>query len=383
MLRSPLGAIVVLIALSGCLAACAAQPAPATTTITVSVEHCGRGWSTPHAGQQSFLLANEDIVAGEVFLVRANTGDVVAYVDNVAPGASAELPLTLGSGRYQFRCAMADRDVAIGATVVVPGTATAGTSAVAAVTDNDLVSIAKAYQAYVQDALPGLRLLLADLSSDLGTGNLSLAKTDWLHANLAYQGLGGAYGAFGDLASRIDGTAAGLRNGTADEAFTGFHRIEYGLWHGQTAGQLAPFGIQLVSLIGGLTTSLAETRIAPLDVAIRAHEIAENALQFELTGESDFGSGTELASVGAELDGTSELLRLLTPLLKSRYPGLPRALHQLEVTRADIAAFGVGDTWTPADELSTANRERVNSDVSELAELLAPIASICEPRRSQ
>jgi iron uptake system component EfeO len=383
MLRSTLSAIVVLIALSGCLSACASKPATSATTITISVEHCGRGWSSPHPGQQSFLLTNEDIVAGEVFLVRANSGDVVAYVDNVAPGATAELSLALGSGRYQFRCAMADRDVTGGTAVVVPGGETGGTPAVAPVTENELVPIAKAYQSYVRDALPGLQGLVADLGTDLGTGNLSLARADWLRAHLAYQRLGGAYGAFGDLAARIDGTTAGLPNGIDDVAFTGFHRIEYGLWHGQPARELVPYGVQLATAVDGLAANLADARVAPLDVAIRAHEIAENALEFELTSQSDYGSGSELASVDAEMDGTSELVTLLTPLLRSRYPDLPRALHQLGATRTDVEAFHVGDTWTRLHDLSTANREQVNSDVSELSELLAPIASICEPRRSQ
>jgi iron uptake system component EfeO len=383
MLRSTLGAIVVLIALSASLVACSSERPSRETTITVSVEHCGTGWTAPHPGQQSFLLANHDIVAGEVFLVRALTGAVVAYVDNVAPGATAELHIDLGSGRYQFRCAMADRDVARGGAVVVPGHAAGGATAVTAVTEDQLVPIAKAYQSYVENALPVLRALVVALAADLDADNVSLARVDWLRAHLAYQRLGGAYGAFGQLASQIDGTSAALPNGVDDVGFTGFHRIEYGLWHGQSDQELAPYGTRLVAAVDELAASVAGSRIAPLDVAIRAHEITENALQFDLTGESDYGSGSELASVDAELDGTNELVTLLAPVLQSRYPGLSRARHQLILTKDDVDGFDAGGAWMTPDDLPTANRERINSDMSEVSELLAPIASICEPRRTQ
>ena len=33
----------------------------------------------------------------------------------------------------------------------------------------------------------------------------------------------------------IDGSPDGLPDGVNDPSFTGFYRIEYGLWHGQSA----------------------------------------------------------------------------------------------------------------------------------------------------
>lgn len=41
----------------------------------------------------------------------------------------------------------------------------------------------------------------------------------------------------------------------------------------------------------------------PGDLPLRAHEILENALQFELTGDTDEGSGTNLATVDSNLAG--------------------------------------------------------------------------------
>jgi iron uptake system component EfeO len=364
---------VLVIAASGCTAS---QPA-AAATITVAVQDCGSGWTSPHPGQQTFVLKNRDIVAGEVFLVDA-TGAVVAYVDNVGPNATAHLSIDLGSGKYAFRCAMSDSDVAYGKKVTIAGHARGGVNPVRAVTTNDLVPAIKAYQSYVEDALPKLGELTNKLSGDIRSGDLASARRDWLPAHLEYERLGAAYGAFGDADQAINGTTAGLPKGVADPKFTGFHRIEYGLWHGQSASELRPIAAQLVGTIMALTRTFATARIQPLDIGIRAHEIAENALQFELTGQTNYGSNSNLATVGANLEGTAVVLGILHGVIAPRYPELAQTLAQLAKAKKDVAA----NDKTALDDLPTAKRELIDSDVSELTELLAPIASICEPRRT-
>jgi iron uptake system component EfeO len=370
-------AIGLAVGLTGCASTSGASTA---MRITVASEHCGHGWSDPRPGQQTFLLANTDIVTGEVFLVDAATGAVYAYVDNVAPGATARLRVDLGSGRYSFRCAMSDEGVARGSEVTVPGNARGGPRPVQAVTDQTLVPIAKQYDAWVASRLPGLVRLVTVLDEDLRSGNLGRARADWLPAHLAYERLGAAYGVFGDADAAINGLPTGLAGGVADPRFTGFHRIEYGLWHGQSSAVLAPMGAQLLRDVHTLQQAITSSSIATLDLAVRSHEIAENALQFDLTGETDFGSGSSLASVGAELDGTSEVLGLMTPVLTPRYPDLGTAESALAAARADVSAEFVHGAWTPLNDLSRTSRERIDADLSGLCTLLAPIASIAEPR---
>ncbi|GAA3156073.1 hypothetical protein GCM10017687_87630 [Streptomyces echinatus] len=46
----------------------------------------------------------------------------------------------------------------------------------------------------------------------------------------------------------------------------------------------------------------------PRPAGLRAHEILENTVQFELTGRTDYGSGSNLATARANLDGTRAVL---------------------------------------------------------------------------
>jgi iron uptake system component EfeO len=352
------------------------------TNVNASIDACGQGWTDPHAGQQTFVVKDVDIVPGEVYLTNAKTGDVFAFLEPISPATTANLSIDLGSGTYAFRCAMEDQDVVVGPTVTIPGNVPDPVPPVAPVSQNDLIPPTKAYETYVEGKLPGLAKQVGTLEADIAGGQLAKARTDWLPAHLTYEQLGAAYDAFGDIDASINGTTAGLPGGLADKDFTGFHRIEYGLWHGQSAATLTPYAQQLVKDVATLRSQFPTAQITPLDVSIRAHEIMENALQFELTGETDYGSNTNLATVSANLQGTVVVLGLIKSLLVPRYPALGQLESELTQTQQAVAATDVHGTWTPWSGLSTSQREHINADVSELVELLAPIAAICEPRRT-
>ena len=113
----------------------------------------------------------------------------------------------------------------------------------------------------------------------------------------------------------------------SDPAFTGFYRIEYGLWHGQGARQLDGPAAKLDRDVLALRRFWPGMEIDLLDLGLRTHEILENALEFQLTGHDDYGSGTTLATTAANITGTRELLTVLRPLLVAALPGPARGVR--------------------------------------------------------
>jgi iron uptake system component EfeO len=374
----------VCIAVSGCTTTvkkpAAASPTP---TVNVSLSNCGQGWHPTRAGPQQLRLSNTDTRAGEVYVADAKTGALFGYVEPLGAGTSADLALDLGAGRYRIECVMEDSDPILGPVVTLTGSSTVQSPSVLPVSDADLIPYVKQYEAYVTRTLPSLATATHQLAQDIAAGRLVNARRDWLPAHLIYERLGAAYGAFGDADRAINATADGLPGGVRDVGFTGFHRVEYGLWHGQSAAALVPAARALDVAVGGLRANFAGAQIDPLEVAIRAHEITENALQFELTGRTDYGSHSNLATVQANLAGTVTVLDILKPLIASRYSAFSLTLVEVAAAQQDLARLrpASGD-WPALSALTRAQHERVDSDVSELTELLAPIASICEPRRS-
>jgi len=58
---------------------------------------------------------------------------------------------------------------------------------------------------------------------------------------------------------------------------------------------LAPVAAQLTKDVNALLAWWPTQQIPLSDVGLRTHEILENALQFQLSGNDDYGSGTTLA----------------------------------------------------------------------------------------
>jgi high-affinity iron transporter len=196
---------------------------------------------------------------------------------------------------------------------------------------------------------------------------------------LAYERLGAAYGTFGALDGAINGRADGLPNGVHDKGFTGFLRLEYGLYHGESASGLRTITDQLDANVHKLAAEFPKLQIVPSDIPLRAHEILENTLQFELTGDTDEGSHTNLATARANVDGTSMVLGVLTQQLRQRDPTLyTQAETGLHTLGTLLDSYDRDGRWTPLSALSQTQREHINAVTGQLLEQLALIPNILQ-----
>jgi iron uptake system component EfeO len=359
-----------------------ADSASAGTTVEISLGGCGRGWDHPRPGAQLFRLHNTTDRIIEAHLVDARTGALYGEVEGLAPGTTRTLRASLGDGSYRFRCIPEDADAIDGPTVRVTGARHHGGPAVVPVDQHDLIPPTLAYQKWVGARMADLEKKTDALRDALRRGDLPAARRTWLPAHLVYERMGAAYGTFGDADQAINGTDAGLPGGVHDPGFTGFHRLEQGLWHHASAADLRPFADRLAHDVHTLRTTWSQQRMDPRDMGLRAHEILENTLRFELTGRTDYGSGTSLATARANLDGTQAVLRRLRPLLTTRYPHLAALEKSLARTRDALDAQHRHGHWTPLDKLTRRAREQIDADVDDLVERLADIAVICDVRRT-
>jgi iron uptake system component EfeO len=358
----------------------AAGPGP--TTLTLSNTDCGNGWTNPHAGRQDIVVRNEGDAGAEVDLIDVGTGKVYGEIEGLGQGTAESMTVSLAPGKYALRCLVEDVETMTGPTVTIGGTGTDNPGAVV-VTQTDLLGPLKQYQDYVDAGVATLVAKTDALQAAAHSGGTAAAEAAWLPAHLAYESLGAAYDAFGDFDGEINGTTAGLPDGVNDKDFTGFHKVEYDLWHGAPAATTAADADALDGFVHGLQADLPNEETQAIDLGLRTHEIIENAVQFELTGKTDEGSGTNLATIDANLAGDREVLSVLRPLLASRYPQLPQVDQWSARLETLLQAQHHPDgSWTPVQQLDQPTREKLNGALSELTEVLAPIAAITEPRRA-
>jgi high-affinity iron transporter len=355
--------------------------ATAQRTITITDTRCGAGWKPSSSSTQSFVIVNKTGKTGEVYLID-DTGGVIGEIEGLGPDVQRTMTVALPNGSYKWLCIMTDQPVLASDLKQVTGsTARLADPAVQPASEEELAAPLAAYHAYVVPKLAALSTQVAALRTAVAANNVTAARSAWLAAQLTWEQVGAAYGSFEDLGDAIDGLPDGLPDGVNDPDFTGLHRIEYGLWHNQTAATLLPIVDALRADVTELTGKLPEVTIDPNDLALRAHEILEDALRDHLTGNTDHGSGASLAETYADLQGTRVVLDELKPLLDKRRPDLmPAVQAQMDALDAALLANHSASGWLNLSGTPLANRQRVNAALGELLETLSVVPDLLEIR---
>jgi high-affinity iron transporter len=247
-------------------------------------------------------------------------------------------------------------------------------------TDDELHRAVVTYRASVSAGLAQLRVDAGRLRVAVRNGDRGSSQRLWLTAHLDYERLGVAYGTFGDLDAKINGRPAGLAGGVNDPNFTGFLRLERGLWGTAPMATLAPVADQLDNDVGTLVATFPGLATPIGDLPLRAHEILENTLQLELSGRSDQGSGTELATVSANIDGTNLVLDALSTVLADHDPALLSEVQDglRRLTALVDAQHHPDGTWTSLSALAQVDRERIDGATGDVLENLADVALTLE-----
>ncbi|AIA08104.1 iron uptake transporter permease EfeU [Streptomyces noursei] len=377
----PVAVVAVPAVVAGGIVAFGTSKPAGAPTIAVSEKECGKGFTAPKPGRQTFQMQNTGDKTSEVYLVDPGTNAVYGEIEGLAPGTTRDLVATIAGGSYAWRCVPTGGKAVTSAAVRVSGGG--GAKAVVPVAEQDLAAPLRAYKQYVDHGLATLTDQTQKLSDDLAGDDLDAARTDWLTAHRTYSSLGAAYGTFEDFDKKINGRADGLPDGVHDKDFTGFHRIEYGLWHGASAAELSGPAQQLHDDVVGLRKAFPTQAFDPGDLPLRTHEILENTLQFELTGDTDEGSGSNLATADANLAGTQELLNVLRPLIAKREPQLLASIESDIARMQKLLDDAHHDgTWTPVEKLDATTRQRLNGITGQLLEHLAPVPDLLEIRKS-
>jgi high-affinity iron transporter len=202
------------------------------------------------------------------------------------------------------------------------------------------------------------------LQRALAAGDRAAAQREWGATWERYLLIGAAYGALGDLDAAI-----------TDKR----QRLERGLWQGEPLGALRPVAQQLADHVDELQRTLRKVEITPLDYAIRAHEILEDAQRDLLSGVAAPYSGAGVLATAASLRATYAVVDTLHTLLEQRGSLSPIEYGLLGLRRElDAIREAHGGEWPPLDALTRRERQRLNGRLGAGLELLARIPGALE-----
>jgi high-affinity iron transporter len=239
------------------------------------------------------------------------------------------------------------------------------------------------YQTYAAGQLATLAKNVSAIRTDLAADDLVAARRDWLAAQLTWEQVGASYDSFGADGQAVDGLPDGLPQGVADKDFVGLHRLEYGLYHGQSAQQLLPIVDQLAAAVTTVRQKLTSDDLAgdPTNLPLRAHEILEDALRDHLSGIDDqgAGAGAAYAETYADTQVTRVVLGELQRLIAPRAPThLPTITGQLDTLQQALQATRADGQWRAPAETPLAAQQGVNAAIGALLESLAFVPDLLE-----
>ncbi len=348
------------------------DPGAASEPITFGTTTCAPNWRPLRPGRQRFRISDDSPRPATVYLFASASGRLVATLHDLAAHTGRALTTTLTAGvAYSWGCDLDGYPEHVSDSERTPRTRQVGGRQIAPVYVATLAPALDGYRAYVRRLLERLRHQVGELLIAARSGNSARARARWLSAHLTWLQIGqddDAYGAFGELGQRIDGTAAGLVGGVHNRSFTGFHRVEYDLWGRRGPVEAAADAARLQRLITALAgrrldSELPTSGAGMTSFTIRAHEVLEDALRDSLSANDDYGSGTDLASLTADVSATRELLALLAPDIDPRAPALiATADRRLSALSDAIDATRRDGSWPSVRALPERVRQQIDAD---------------------
>ena len=191
----------------------------------------------------------------------------------------------------------------------------AAAAARAEVSPLDLVAPLADYKIYVAGKLDKLATDTKAFTDAVKAGDLAKAKALYAPTRMSYEAVEPIAELFSDLDGSIDSRADDHEKKEEDPEFTGFHRIEYGLWVQKNTKELNPVADKLLADVLELQKRLGALTFPPEKVVGGAAVLMEEVAATKISGEENRYSHTDLWDFQSNFEGAFKIVELLRPLV--------------------------------------------------------------------
>ena len=183
---------------------------------------------------------------------------------------------------------------------------------------------------------------------------------------------------FSDLDGKIDSRADDHEKKEEDPEFTGFHRIEYGLFAKNSTEGLGPFADTLMADVTELQGRIKGLTVPPDKMVGGAAALIEEVAATKVSGEEDRYSHTDLWDFQANVDGAKTIVDLLRPLVVKDDKALSEKIDaNFATVDRTLAKYKLQDGgFETYDKLSEADRKALAATITTLAEDLAKLKGV-------
>ena len=336
-------------------------------TVTIHPHSCEPNALTVPAGLNSFRIVNASERAVEWEILDGVL--VVEERENIAPGLSQVINATLAPGDYAITCGLLSNPRG---TLHVTPTAASEASANARPSMVAFIGPLSEFRVYVSRQSSVLIKAVDALSQAIGAGDLEQAQALYTPARVAYQRLAPAAQRLAELDNAINARADYFEKRESDPGFSGFHRLEYGLFDQRSTEGLAPIAQRLQADTVQLKQQLLAQSLPPEQlvsiVARTLHNLADTRAN---SGEEERYSHIDLNGFAANLEATRKVVDLLRPLLTKKNPDLQRNIDSASASlEAELNGLKTSQGYRTYDRVSAEQRQHISNKAKVLADEL-------------
>lgn len=356
-------------------ALCAAGAVPAALAaepvgVTISDRGCEPVSVAVVPGKSVFKIKNQSRRAVEWEILRGT--DVVEERENIIPGFTQTITATLDAGDYRMTCGLLSNPKGVLTVAVDDPAAAAATSA--AISPMDLVGPLAEYKVYVTREVDALATETRAFTEAVKAGKLDEAQALYAPTRQHYERIEPIAELFNDLDGAMDSREDDFEKKAEDPGFTGFHRLEKGLFGDRSTAGLAPIADKLMADTEDLHRRVSGLSITPKSMVGGAADLIEEVASKKISGEEDRYSRTDLFDFQANVDGAQKIVALLDPLVQRRDPALlTRVRGNFAKVDAVLAKYRDGQGFESYDKLAPEDRNRLKGPVTALAEDLSTL----------
>jgi iron uptake system component EfeO len=365
------------------LAACTDNTASSSTgdsrtiSVTSTDKECTLSTDKAPSGNLVYKVRNTGSKVTEFYLYGDDGLRIVGEVENVGPGLSRDLVLTVPAGTYVPTCkpGMAGKGIRSSFTV----TESAGSGAVSGASARQVTLANAQYKAYIVDQTEQLLAATRRFVAAYEAGDTATARRLYAPARQHYERIEPVAESFGDLDPQMDLREADLEQG---QKWTGWHRIEKDLWppsSGYTelteAGR-ARVGDQLLRDTRTLDARVQRLGFTVDQIGNGAKSLLDEVAKSKITGEEEHWSHTDLYDFQANVDGARVAFEGLKPVLHEKDPALEEQITQrFTALQTELDRYQRGSGWVSYTDLTKPEIRKLSDAVQALSEPLSKLTA--------
>jgi iron uptake system component EfeO len=324
-----------------------------TVAISITPSGCAPTQTSYSSGPLTFNITNKSATAvSEVELLSGER--IVGEKENLPPGFSGSFALSVDPGEYTLYCPGATTEKT---TLKVTGTAvSASTSDAGTLLKQGTVT----YGQYIDTQVAALVAYVTPLNTALHGTDLTAAQTAYMKARPYYERIEPVAESFTSGTDNLDSDIDARADDVPADQWTGFHRIEKGLFLDQSLTGLGAYGDGLLANVKKLQALTTGLTYQPAELANGAVDLLDEVAKSKITGEEERYSHIDMLDFQANVEGAEQAFAnlqdglqkidpTLTATVGSGFTALDTLLNKYRTT-SNASGFVLYGTLTDTDK---------------------------------